>query len=425
MPYVFISYSKKNKAYAQLLKNELVRRGFAVWIDDVIEPSEDWWRNIRQAIKDSAAVMLIMTPQSETSHWVSLELLHALEYRKSIFPLLRDGDVNLMNSDVWSRIANIQYTDVRQGQLPPDAVFDKLRSLLKRTALPDDGWTPHIEVTATPEPVSPQTSALLEDFFQRAGQHREEVVPPAPAQPQMWGVENILPSPFEWVYVPPGAVKLGNETFSVDAFNIAKYPITNAQYELFIKAEDGYRDPIWWQDLGIFAAAWRKTDPMPRPRAFPDNNHPRANINYDEALAFCKWLAHRFNAPSPQLPPVKITLPTIQQWFRAGYGDQYKLFPWGNLMDFNRCNVKESGLEQTTPVTQYPTGASIYGVMDMVGNVSEWCLDTNPKKYNVPILGGSWADGYSYLPENVADISRAPFDARVNTIGFRIVMMNS
>lgn len=90
MSHIFISYSKQNKDYAHLLKAKLLAEGFSVWMDDAIEPSDDWWRNIRQAIRECAAFTLIMTPEAEDSHWVVQELSYALELKKPFFPLLRD-----------------------------------------------------------------------------------------------------------------------------------------------------------------------------------------------------------------------------------------------------------------------------------------------------------------------------------------------
>lgn len=423
MSHVFISYSKQNKEYAQLLKAELIRRGFSVWIDDVIDPSDDWWRNIRQAIRDAVAFTLVMTPESETSHYVGLELLHALEYKKPIFPLLRTGDVNLLNSDTWSRIANIQYTDVREGQLPPETFYTKLTRFQKpveQPQQPNDGWTPQIEETGTPQPVSPQIQAELNAFMKLARQFEYELVPPTPSHPQMWGVENILPQPFEWVYIPAGNVTINNQTFSVDVFNISKYPVTNAQFEVFVQAEDGYRKSKWW-DFSKRSRLWREKNQMSQSRAFPPNDHPRTNINRYEAIAFCEWLTERFNSHAPELSPVKINLPTEQQWQRAALGDGVRLFPWGDNYDSSRCNTKESGIEGTTPVNQYPKGASPYGVVDTFGNVSEWCLNIEEMSGNdiAAKLGGSWK----------RDIKNnnlwLPSSSYADDIGFRIVMMNS
>jgi hypothetical protein len=61
MTYVFISYSKKNKDYAQALKSHLLAAGFDVWMDDVIEPSDNWWEAIVSAIDGCAACVVVMT----------------------------------------------------------------------------------------------------------------------------------------------------------------------------------------------------------------------------------------------------------------------------------------------------------------------------------------------------------------------------
>ena len=58
----------------------------------------------------------------------------------------------------------------------------------------------------------------------------------------------------------------------------------------------------------------------------------------------------------------------------------------------------------TTPVAQYPKGASVYGAMDPIGNVWEWCLtklhtgeQTMERADIRAVRGGSWSEVDSNL----------------------------
>lgn len=111
MSYVFISYSKKDHEYARRLANYLLEQGFDVWIDDRINYGEDWLDAIYEAVLDCAAVIVVMTPQSHSSHWVKLEATWAFEENKPIFPLLLSGER-------WPIFARTQYANMHGSQLP-------------------------------------------------------------------------------------------------------------------------------------------------------------------------------------------------------------------------------------------------------------------------------------------------------------------
>jgi serine/threonine protein kinase len=109
--HLFISYSRRDKAFVQELRQHLTTNGFTLWIDDAIEHGDQWFNQIHDAIKTCAAFLVIMTPESEQSEWVQKEILLAKRYKKPIFPLLRDGDE-------FALLIDIQYGDVRDGQMP-------------------------------------------------------------------------------------------------------------------------------------------------------------------------------------------------------------------------------------------------------------------------------------------------------------------
>jgi formylglycine-generating enzyme required for sulfatase activity len=256
------------------------------------------------------------------------------------------------------------------------------------------------------------------------------VLPPPP------DVSAILPPPFEWRYIPAGKVTLeygewqlvndslkyqvtSRKDFEVPAFHMAKYPITSAQFEVFVKAKDGYRDACWW-DYSDEAKAWRAENAQPEKSTFDGGDCPRTDVSWYEAVAFCQWL-------DPRTGSKGITLPTEQQWQRAAQGDDGRAYPWGNDFDKNCCNTRESGIGRTTPVTRYLNGASPFKVVDMAGNVWEWCRTTREGD-SIGLIGGSSRAlrGGSWV--NDQDVSRAVYRSsnrpalRNLNVGFRLVV---
>lgn len=64
-------------------------------------------------------------------------------------------------------------------------------------------------------------------------------------------------------------------------------------------------------------------------------------------------------------------LPTEWEWEWAAAGPHGWRYPWGDQFDKDRCNSAESDVEGTTPVGSYLAGNSLWGAMDMSGNVWE------------------------------------------------------
>jgi formylglycine-generating enzyme required for sulfatase activity len=183
----------------------------------------------------------------------------------------------------------------------------------------------------------------------------------------------LMPKPFAWVDIPAGKVTIEkggyltqDTTFDVSAFQMSKYPITNAQFEMFANHPDGYENDSWW-DFSDEAKGWRKHNPILRNTSFSGDTMPRTNISWYESVAFCQWMI----AQTSEI----ITLPTEQEWQRAAEGNDGRAYPWGNRFDKVRCNTRESGIGKNTPVTHYEgLGDSPFGVVDMSGNTWKWCL---------------------------------------------------
>lgn len=69
-------------------------------------------------------------------------------------------------------------------------------------------------------------------------------------------------------------------TLPVNPFRIAKYPITWQQYRVFVKAEDGYRNPRWWDAL--------KQEQEPGEEFWGFASYPAINVSWYDAMAFCR-----------------------------------------------------------------------------------------------------------------------------------------
>jgi sulfatase modifying factor 1 len=125
----------------------------------------------------------------------------------------------------------------------------------------------------------------------------------------------------------------------LDGYYIYKNDVTVAEYKKFCDATGRMMpDPPQW--------GWDKA------------SYPVVNVSWDDAVAYAKWAG--------------ASLPTEAQWEKAARGTDGRTYPWGNQWDPAKCRNNAS---EPSPVGSYPAGASPYGVMDMAGNVWQWCSD--------------------------------------------------
>jgi formylglycine-generating enzyme required for sulfatase activity len=164
---------------------------------------------------------------------------------------------------------------------------------------------------------------------------------------------------------PPHKVELTR------GFYLGKYEVTRGQFAAFVRGT-GYKTDAekvgkahCWIDGGwreVEGASWQN----PKPFAQTDD-HPAVCISWNDAEAFCKWLAGRSRKG--------VRLPTEAEWeyaCRAGttarwsFGDEEAKFG-----DHGWCR-NNSGM-QTHPVGQKKPNP--WGLFDMHGNVWEWVQD--------------------------------------------------
>ncbi|MGV8121292.1 MAG: SUMF1/EgtB/PvdO family nonheme iron enzyme [Candidatus Xenobiia bacterium LiM19] len=187
----------------------------------------------------------------------------------------------------------------------------------------------------------------------------------------------------------------------LDSYYICRYQVTNRQFAQFIR-DTGYDAGNNWKE-------YVKAE---------EENHPVVNVSWIDAMAYCRWAGG--------------SLPTEAQWEKAARGTDGRIYPWGNTWDASLCHMNSRG---TTVVGAYPDGASPAGVLDMAGNVWEWCSDCysvhyyrssplkNPEgpvsgKWRV-IKGGSWGQKTASHFRCANRKWQYP-DFRNHSIGFRL-----
>ncbi|MDQ6861018.1 MAG: formylglycine-generating enzyme family protein [Verrucomicrobiota bacterium] len=259
-----------------------------------------------------------------------------------------------------------------------------------------------------------------------------EQKPEARVQPIVRPTGEVLP-PFvnslgaQMLCVPGGEFAMGSNAadagpneqpisrVTLSRYFISKHPITNAEYEQF----DGTHV--------------RKRAPGTGDR------HPVVHVSSLDAIKFCQWLSTRERK--------RYRLPTEAEWEFAARGKDGRKYPWGNherrgdLANFADKNTVfawsdreiSDGYPESSPVGAFPNGASPFGLLDMAGNVWEWCLDYFEPYRNAPRVnprgatsgqkriyrGGSWKSRFNSLRATTRSANVPAYSC--NDLGFRVV----
>jgi hypothetical protein len=196
------------------------------------------------------------------------------------------------------------------------------------------------------------------------------------------GREMVLVEGGDFFYGPEQQ-RLNLETYYID-----RYPVTNRDYFLFLKATSRSL-PVHWEDGHL---------PQGKER------HPVTNLTYSEAVSYADWAGKR--------------LPSEEEWEKAMRGTDARLWPWGHQFDDTLCHSNwRYELEQrnTAPIGGFsPKGDSPYGVSD-VGQVWEWTNSWFEEGWLKVVRGGPWRN----LPIPPLIINRSFEDDRSADLSFR------
>jgi formylglycine-generating enzyme required for sulfatase activity len=234
----------------------------------------------------------------------------------------------------------------------------------------------------------------------------------------------------QFVLIPPGTFTMGSSKAEVDQvleedktakreyfadeaqhevtitkpFYLAKYAVTRGQFRRFVsdaeyqteaetdglggwgydEASNKFKGPTWDPKTGEYKGGTKTSYTWKDPGFRQSKEHPVVNVNWNDARAFCRWLAKRSGR--------KARLPSEAQWeyaCRAGtttryfFGDDLEgLAEYANVADgtakkkfpgWTWAIKAEDGYVFTAPVGSYRPNP--LGLYDMHGNVWQWCQD--------------------------------------------------
>lgn len=170
------------------------------------------------------------------------------------------------------------------------------------------------------------------------------------------------------------------------------------------------------------------------PSSFSGSNRPVEQVTWHDAVSFCTAL-NLMAISLGQLPAGYVyRLPTEAEWEYCCRAGTTGAFHFGASTTCSLANAGPACVGLTRDVATYPANA--WGLHDMHGNVSEWCLDSWDFSNNYPsgavtdpygtsgadrvIRGGSWLNPADYSRSAFRD-GTTPASASSN-LGFRVVL---
>ena len=467
---VFLCHASGDKPAVRKLYHRLCAAGIDPWLDEEnLLPGQDWRLKIPKAVRSSDVIIICLSSRAVTkAGYFQKEIKYALDVADEqpegaifLIPLrLEECEVperlsrwhwvDLFQKTGYKRLLRALRARAKHLQLAP--LYEQLQAAAGRRE-----WAEVLALGGRIQALDP----AYRDVAKWMGRAHDQL-PRPPRPPLVGGVVALLvvigvavvaflgrlepsPTPAEgdigdtWtrpadgmvmVYVPAGEFLMGSSNADgeagaqekpqhpvyLDGYWIDRTEVTNAQYRKCVEA-GACQEPGCWNNSDVNA---------------PDQ--PVVCVSWDEAQAYAAWVGGR--------------LPTEAEWEKAARGTDGRIYPWGNKFDGTRLNYcdrncesawkdtsADDGYALTAPVGSYPAGASPYGALDMVGNVSEWVADRYDAGYYArsPARNPQGPDsgdvrvsrGGAFYPEKwyvrcAARLGNPP-DSRSNYSGFRLV----
>ena len=151
------------------------------------------------------------------------------------------------------------------------------------------------------------------------------------------------------------------------------------------------------------------------------DEHPINCVSASQAIEYAAWFSAK--------DEFSYRLPTSIEWEHVATAGGSRAYPWGNSTAAGRCNICDrscpwkwrdssvnDGWSTTAPAALFMACASPEGVLDLIGNVAEWCSTIHPERYD--LRGGSWGSPKTLYDPVLPNLKDREFQDP--TTGFRL-----
>ena len=198
----------------------------------------------------------------------------------------------------------------------------------------------------------------------------------------------VIPDGSGFAFVPSGYFLMGdrlnpNEPHYVwtQAFFIAQFEVSNAEFAAFLTSDDGYQNDVNWSESG---KVWKRDNPSRTSAALRENDPefarfgqpdmPVTGVTWFEAIAYCKWITAKYGGKR-----WLFSLPSEAEWEKAARGPDGFDYPLGRAISDAETSVynwkKNPSAERTVfgiEESRSKYRPNRYGIYHLGGNVVEW-----------------------------------------------------
>lgn len=134
---VFLSYTHNDSFLARKITSALVKNGLDVWNAEMeIFPGDNWAEKVSDALKDSDAMVVLITPESLESKVVQREIEYALgdkSYNKRLIPVLVGSEKSLSAESIPWILRRLQLIRLPQSEQTEEGI-NQITEALKLAA---------------------------------------------------------------------------------------------------------------------------------------------------------------------------------------------------------------------------------------------------------------------------------------------------